>query len=223
MDVWATVEGSFLFAFSALISIVNPIGGSLIYHQVTAGRGHAERAALAKKIAGYSAIVMLTALWAGASVIGFFGISLAALRIAGGAVVAVRAWEMLTTPQENEDRKQEQAGSAALNDEVAFFPLTIPFTTGPGTISVAIALSSSRPVNTAEYYSFIAGVSGAALAVAVCVAIAYSNADRVVRLLGPVRSRVLSRLAALLLLCIGTQILLNGVTDAARTIAAVIK
>jgi multiple antibiotic resistance protein len=219
MDVWSTAEGSFLLAFSALVSIVNPIGGALIYNQVTAGQTHSERAALARKISAYSAAVMLTALWAGASVISFFGISLAALRIAGGFVVAVRAWEMLSAPQENEDRKQEQAGSATLADEVAFFPLTIPFTTGPGTISVAIALSSSQPAHTTENLSFFLGVSAAACAVALCVAIAYSYADKVVSLLGPVRSRILSRLAALLLLCIGTQILLNGIIDAAHAIA----
>ena len=80
MDIWGTAVGSFLLAFSALLSIVNPVGGALIYNQVTAGRKHPERAALARKIAVYSSIVMLTALWAGASVISFFGISLAALR-----------------------------------------------------------------------------------------------------------------------------------------------
>jgi multiple antibiotic resistance protein len=218
MDVWNTAEGSFLLAFSALVSIVNPIGGALIYYQVTAGCMHSERAALARKISVYSAIVMLAALWAGASVISFFGISLAALRIAGGLVVAVRAWEMLSAPQENEDRKQDQAGSATLSEDVAFFPLTIPFTTGPGTISVAIALSSSRPADPTGYAFFLAGVSAAAIAVALCVAIAYSYADRVVYLLGPVRSRILSRLAAFLLLCIGTQIFLNGVIDVAQGI-----
>ena len=216
MDIWGTAVGSFLLAFSALLSIVNPVGGALIYNQVTAGRKHSERAALARKIAVYSSIVMLTALWAGASVISFFGISLAALRIAGGLVVAVRAWEMLSAPQENEDRKQEQAASATSTEDVAFFPLTIPFTTGPGTISVAIALSSSRPTNSTELVSFFVGVSAAAIAVALCVTVAYSYADRVVQLLGPARSRTLSRLAAFLLLCIGTQILLNGIIDVAN-------
>jgi multiple antibiotic resistance protein len=214
MDVWNIGVGSFLLAFSALLSIVNPITGALIYSEVTAGRTHPERAALARKIGVYSCVVMLTALWIGASVISFFGISLAALRIAGGLVVAVRAWEMLSAPQESEDRKQEQAAPAALNEDVAFFPLTLPFTTGPGTIAVAIALSSSRPAMPSELAPFFAGISAAALAVAVCIVIAYSFADRIVEFLGPARSRVLTRLAAFLLLCVGTQILLTGIDDA---------
>ena len=105
--------GSFLIAFPALFSIVNPPGGALIYHQVTADRGHAERVRLAWRVALYAAAVMLVALWAGASLIGFFGVTLAALRIAGGLVVAARAWELLSAPQQQEDRKQAQAAPAA--------------------------------------------------------------------------------------------------------------
>src|SRR5215467_3125819 len=102
MDVWGSTSGAILLAFSALFSIVNPIGGALIYNQVTARRSADERKRLARKIAVYALIVMLTALWAGASVISFFGISLAALRIAGGFAVTARAWELLSAPQENE-------------------------------------------------------------------------------------------------------------------------
>ncbi|MBN8898368.1 MAG: MarC family protein, partial [Rhodospirillales bacterium] len=80
---------AFLVGFPALVSIVNPLGGALIYSQVTADRSHAERQALAWRVAFYSAGVMLAALWIGATLLGFFGISIEALRIGGGLVVAV--------------------------------------------------------------------------------------------------------------------------------------
>jgi multiple antibiotic resistance protein len=205
---------SFLLAFSALFSIVNPFGGAIIYSHVTADRSHADRVALAWLIAAYSAIVMLTALWAGAPILSFFGISLAALRIAGGLVVAARAWELLLGPEQQEDRKQEQAAPASNRADVAFFPLTMPFTTGPGTISVAIALSANGPVVGGTSASFFIGASIAAIAVALTVGACYASADRVVALLGKTRSRVVSRLAAFILLCVGVQILLLGVQDA---------
>ncbi|RYJ01365.1 MAG: hypothetical protein EON47_10995, partial [Acetobacteraceae bacterium] len=98
--------------------------------------------------------------------------------------------------------------------DVAFFPLTMPFTTGPGTISVAIALGANRPSGRlAEALPFFAGVSAAALLVAAFVWLAYASADRVTGLLGEARARVVSRLAAFLMLCVGTQITLSGVTD----------
>ncbi len=154
---------------------------------------------------------MLSAFWAGAPVLNFFGVSIEALRVAGGLVVAARAWEMLSEPEESEGRKKEQAAPAAMGADVAFFPLTMPFTTGPGTISVAIALSASRPSAAAQLAPFYLGVSVAAILVALSVGFSYALADRIVALLGPARARIMTRLSAFLLLCIGVQILLTGV------------
>lgn len=207
---------SYLLALSALFSIVNPIGSALIFSQVTADRSHAERLDLARKVGTYGALVMLVALWGGASVLNFFGVTLAALRIAGGLVVAASAWGLLSAADENEVRKQDQVSEVSGADDVAFFPLTMPFTTGPGTISVAIALGSNLPVASPERVPFVLGASLAALTVAVMVWVAYGSADRLVALLGHARARVLSRLSAFLLLCIGTQITLNGVLDTFR-------
>jgi multiple antibiotic resistance protein len=206
---------SFLLAFPALFSIVNPIGGALIYSQVTLDRSRAERARLAGRVAFYSALVMLVALWGGAYVLNFFGVTLGALRVAGGLVVAVRAWDLLVAPERQEERKEEQAAPAGEAEDAAFFPLTMPFTTGPGTIAVAIALGSNRPagMTAAGLLPFFGGASAAALALAVVIWIAYRSADRLVALLGRSGARVVTRLAAFLLLCVGTQILINGVDD----------
>lgn len=209
----ATVA-SFLLAFSALFSIVNPLGGALIYSQVTASRPRSERVALAWRVATYSGIVMLTALLAGAPLLGFFGITLSALRIAGGLVVAAHAWELLSVPETQETRKSAQAAPAGSTEDVAFFPLTLPFTTGPGTIAVAIALSANGPPAGASMLAFYLGSSLAALLIALIVGVSYASADRVVALLGQARSRVVTRLAAFILLCVGVQILVTGVHDA---------
>ena len=204
---------TYLLALSALFSIVNPLGSAFIVSQVTAGRAKSERLQLASKIAFYSAIVMLVALWGGVYVLSFFGISLSALRIAGGAVVAISAWSLLQAPERREARKQQQASEAEGIDAVAFFPLTIPFTTGPGTIAVAIALGANRPVAQAGALPFVLSVSAAAVTVAVIIWLTYSFADRLEALLGRSKAEVVSRLAAFLLLCVGTQIALSGVAD----------
>jgi multiple antibiotic resistance protein len=204
---------TYLLALSALFSIVNPLGSAFIVSQVTAGRAHGERVQLASKIALYSAMVMLVALWGGAYVLSFFGISLSALRIAGGVVVAVNAWSLLQAPETTEARKQRQAGEAEGIDAVAFFPLTIPFTTGPGTIAVAITLGSNRPYAGEQALAFVLGASAAALTVAAIVWVTYAFADRMEAVLGRSKAQVVSRLAAFLLLCVGTQIALGGVAD----------
>lgn len=231
MSVDSTFQ-QFLLAFSGLIAIVNPIGGALIFAQVAGSFSHRERVELSRRIGVYAAMIMLGALWAGTPILSFFGVSLAALRIAGGLVVMSSAWTQLNRPEAREARKHAEASGSgdrkaaelaqeiraetppgALTD-IAFFPLTLPFTTGPGTIAVAITLGASRPEPIADRLGFYSGISLAALGVALIVALVYGSADRVVALIGPARARVLGRLFAFLLLCVGTQILLTGLGDA---------
>lgn len=201
---------AFLMAFPALFSIVNPITGAFIFREATADRTHAQRIALARRVGVYSLIVMLTALGAGSYVLTVFGISIAALRIAGGLVLALFAWELLGAPEKREDRKQEQASDAG-GDDVAFFPLTLPFTTGPGTIAVSVALGAGHPATGA--LAFYAGVTAAAVAMAAVIALTYSYSDRLSDVLGRNGSRTVTRLSAFLLFCIGVQLLITGVVD----------
>src|SRR5512143_629614 len=119
---------AFLLGFPALFSIVNPLSGAFIFREVVADRALAERARVARQVALYSLLVMMVALWAGSYVLAFFGITLAALRVAGGLVVAMSAWSLLNRPEQHEAHKEEQASSAEGAAEIAMFPLTIPFT-----------------------------------------------------------------------------------------------
>ncbi len=203
---------AFLLGFPALFSIVNPISGAFIFREVTLNRAP-DRAVLARLVALYSLVVMTVALWAGSYVLAIFGITLAALRVAGGIVVALNAWNLLNSPERNEARKQEQATSSAGVDDIALFPLTIPFTAGPGTISVAVTLGSSHPRPPEQLLWFFLGMTGATVALAVVVWITYRSTDHISRLMGPRGSRTVTRLSAFLLLCVGVQILITGVED----------
>ncbi|GEP09759.1 MarC family protein [Methylobacterium gnaphalii] len=213
---WIEGTKSFLAAASALFSIVNPLGGALIFAQITGDRTHADRTLLARRVMIYSAIVMLASLWIGAYVVDFFGVSIPALRVAGGLVVAASGWRLLNAPEKNEDKKQAQAQDAWGQDDIAFFPLTLPLTTGPGSIAVAIALGSNRPTGGAEFAAFATGTSAAALAIALAIGLTYSWADWITNLLGHARIRIIARLAAFILLCVGVQITMSGVTEALR-------
>jgi multiple antibiotic resistance protein len=215
--------GSFLLAFPALFSIVNPLGGALIFNQVSGHRTAADRRSLAARVAFFSAIVLLASLWAGSYVLNFFGISLGALRLGGGLVVASRAWQLLNAPDETEARREQQAQPALMSADSAFYPLTMPLTTGPGTISVAVALGAERPAKLADLIQFMLGVSGAAVLLAAMIWVAYRYADGVTRLLGSGGTRVMTRLVAFLLLCIGTQIMVTGIEDLAGEFIAGLK
>jgi multiple antibiotic resistance protein len=93
------------------------------------------------------------------------------------------------------------------------FPLTIPITAGPGTIAVAVALSASRPKTLDGFAGFFVGQTTAAVAVALLVWVAYAWTERIGRLMGRAGNRIVTRLTAFLLLCIGVQIMITGVVD----------
>lgn len=204
---------AFLLGFPALFSIVNPVSGAFIFRTRTVDRTRTDRIRLARRVAVYSALVMLVALWAGSYVLSFFGITLPALRCAGGTVLALYAWQSLNAPEVREARKTEQLDAASGLDDVAFYPLTLPFTTGPGTIAVTVALGSAHPTRGLSTWPFFAGMSFAAIAVALLVWLLYSATDQLSRLLGQVASRAVTRLSAFFQLCIGVQILITGVTE----------
>ncbi len=206
---------AFLLAFPALFSIVNPIAGAFIFREATAEGTHAARVVLARRVSVYSLLVMLVALWAGSYVLSFFGITLAALRIAGGIVLSLFAWELLGAPERRQDRKKEQASETG-GEDVAFYPLTLPFTTGPGTIAVAVALGAGHPAWGHGLLAFFAGVSLAAAVMAVTIGVFYSYSDRLSQWLGRTGTTTVSRLSAFLLFCIGVQMLVTGVVDVLR-------
>ena len=204
---------AFLLGFPALFSIVNPLAGAFIFRQLTAHLPAEQRSATARKVAIYSLLMMVGALWAGSFVLAFFGVSLAALRVAGGVVVALTAWTLLNQPEQHEASRTHQIDAVSGGDDIALFPLTIPITAGPGTIAVAVALSASRPKTLDGFAGFFVGQTVAAVAVALLVWVAYAWTERIGRLMGRAGNRIVTRLTAFLLLCIGVQIMITGVVD----------
>ncbi|HEX9169015.1 MAG TPA: MarC family protein [Roseiarcus sp.] len=218
-DLIGTAEVAFLLAFPSLFSIINPIGGALIFYGVTKDFSLTDKEKVAALVGVYSLLIMFGALWAGAYVLRFFGVSLDALRIAGGTVVALSGWRLLTSSDSHPDRKgherAEEQGSGGDPMQLAFFPLTLPFTTGPGTIAVAITIGAERPSSSAGFIAFFFGASVAAVANAAIIWILYRSADRLTGFIGPTAQAVIVRLTAFLLMCIGVQILVTAMGDLA--------
>jgi multiple antibiotic resistance protein len=212
-----TANSAFLLTFSSLFSIINPIGGALIFYGFTKDFSSLNRLKVAARVGFYSLMIMFGALWAGTYILSFFGVSIDALRIGGGTVIALSGFRLLTSSESHPDQKRhEQMATPSSDDDpmqVAFFPLTLPFTTGPGTIAVATTIGAERPSHGAGLVAFFAGASLAAVANAAIIWIAYRFADRLTGLIGPTAKQVIVRLTAFLLMCIGVQILVTAIGD----------
>lgn len=214
--VVARVLSEFMFGYATLFAIINPFGLAFVFLDRTMGLSQPERATIARRVAIYAFFVLIGSLFIGSPLLGFFGISVPALRIAGGLVVAAAGWSMLNEPVEDASVTSASGASVEVVRRMAFFPLTVPLTTGPGSIAAAIALTANRDNELRGLLlSSIASVAVSA-AVALTILYAYSRAAAMARLVGAEGTRVITRLSAFLLLCVGVQIVLTGATDAIR-------
>jgi multiple antibiotic resistance protein len=206
---------TFLLAFGALFSIVNPLSGAFIFFGATQGMEPKTRAAVSRWVAIYAFCIVAASLYVGAYVLSFFGISIPVLRVAGGIVVSMSGWRMLNEPDATEQRRSEAPAYPRSIDtppsRLAFYPLTMPLTTGPGTISVAISIGASRPGGSyASLISFFLETLAATLLLVLLVYASYRNSGRLADLVGPTGTSIVVRLSAFLLFCIGIQVFWNG-------------
>jgi multiple antibiotic resistance protein len=202
---------SILLVFAGLFPIVNPVGDAPIFLTLTRHSGVGERHVLATKVAINSFVLLTASLFLGSYVLEFFGITLPVLRIAGGLVVTAFGWKLLHAGDNPDDTDGTKAPTSQID---AFYPLTMPLTVGPGSISVAIALGSQRPPAGQEAITALATLALAAVlgvaAIAVSIYICYRFAETIVAVLGERGTDVVMRLSAFILLCIGIQIIWAG-------------
>jgi multiple antibiotic resistance protein len=201
-----------LIGYMTLFSIINPFGVSFVFLSMTRGLPEAARAGFARRIGVYSFVILVVSLFLGSEIMRFFGITVPALRIAGGLVVALSGWSMLTAPIESTASPATPVSGEAV-EGMAFFPLTVPLTTGPGSIAAAIALGANRSGPLRDVFVSILASLLVAVLVAATITIAYSNASTFSRWVGREGTRVVTRFSAFLLMCVGVQIVLTGVSD----------
>jgi len=199
-----------LVAIGALLPIVDPLGGAPIYLAMTQGLSPAERMHMARQVSINSFLLLLASILVGAYVLDFFGVSIPAVQVGGGFIVCAIGWSLLTSP--STPAVSDRAASADVDalSQRAFYPITMPLTVGPGSISVAITLGANPPRGLRSLLSTaLAHVIGV-LITAVSIYLCYRYAERILRKLGTTGTNALIRLTAFILFCIGVQIVWNG-------------
>ncbi len=202
-----------LLAVGALLPIVDPLGGAPIYLAMTTGLSSDERNRMAKAVAVNSFLLLTASALIGAYVLDFFGLSIPAVQVAGGSVVCAVAWSLLNKPNAPSGLARSGPPHASPDDlsQRAFYPMTMPLTVGPGSISVALTLGADQPAGFRSLLVTALGHAVGILVVALGVFLCYRYADRILRKLGPTGTSVVIRLTAFILLCIGVQICWNGI------------
>ena len=157
-------------------------------------------------------MLLLASLLIGAYVLDFFDLSVPIVQVAGGLVVCSLAWSLLNQPDEPIEWVHEAAKPLSRPDlrTRAFYPLTMPLTVGPGSISVAITHRrepvAERSLADRQLRSRMQRASSSSrFRCSSCCATPIT----IMRRLGPTGTAVLLRLSAFILLCIGVQIIVE--------------
>jgi multiple antibiotic resistance protein len=208
---------SSLLVVSALFPIVDPIGGSPVFLSLTLNYDAKTRRLLARRIALNSFILLVASFAIGSHVLSFFGISLPVVQVGGGMVVIAAGWALLKKKENDRDAVgRTVSGTDVLRD--AFYPLTLPLTIGPGSISIAITLGANEPHHFgAGLLAILAAAIGSAF-LAATIYLSCAFADRLAAVIGPTGMNVIVKLSSFLLVCIGVQIVWNGVSQLLRSL-----
>lgn len=189
--VVAEATKSVLLVVSALFPIVDPLGGAPIFLGLTREFDRHSRKLLARRIAMNSFILLMASFAVGSHVLAFFGISLPVVQVGGGLVVISTGWAMLhqeNDTQWNAAQRKVQCG-ALFKD--AFYPLTLPLTVGPGSISVAVTLGANAPHHLgANLLALLAAGIGSVM-IALTIYWCYGFSDRLAAVIGPAGENVI--------------------------------
>jgi multiple antibiotic resistance protein len=204
--------------YTALFSIINPLGSAFVFFAITHALPLADRKRLAGRVGLYTWVTMLVALFGGLYLLRFFGITLPVLRVAGGIIVGLTAWQVLTTSEDPMQSTLPHLAEGRTAANLAFYPLTMPLTIGPGSISVAITLAADAPSRLQERLTAAAISALAVTLISVTTYFCYRYADRLTRLLGATGTSIIVRVSGFLLFCIGIQIFWLGARELLRSI-----
>lgn len=196
-----------IVAFTSLLAIVNPLSAVPIFVALTAPYERAQRAATLRRAILTSIVVLWAFALLGSYILRFFGITTHAFQIAGGIIFFGIGWDMLQAKRSRVKTTEEEETASAGKDDVGIIPLGIPTLAGPGAITTVIALAGQADgvlPTTAVLVAIVAvmSVSWGLLAAA----------PAVTARVGTTGMNVITRLMGLLVMVVGAQFIINGVS-----------
>ena len=187
--------------FLGLFPIANPIGVVPTFYSLTIGHAPSDRGRQARQIAINVILVLTIFLVAGRLILGFFGLSLEAIQIAGGLLLARTAWGMITIHPPQQDMDKE----SGYERDITLIPMAVPIISGPGAIGIVIRLIAKdpQPIN---YAGSLLGIIGIGMFVYLCLAFG----EPFIRLLGRSGIDAFTRILGFFILAISVQLMADG-------------
>lgn len=199
----------FLIAFPAIFTIVNPLGAVGPFLGMTMRDSEAKRHSTALRACLTATGVLCVCAGIGSFIFQFFGITLPALKIAGGCLLFIVGMDMINARSSGTKSTEEEREEGTLKEDIAVFPLGIPLLSGPGSM-VSIFILVERAKTPVDHVLIFVSI----LLTMFSAWIILHQASRIARFFGATGINVMSRIMGLILAAIAVQFILNGVTDA---------
>ena len=204
----------FIFLFAALFSVLNPIGTVPIFVGLTQDYTKKERSRVSLWTAINVFIILIISFFVGQYVLSFFGITISALRIAGGIIIASSGFSLLNgkfSKNRGIDKKVQQ--DIENRNDIALTPLAMPMLAGPGSISLLIAFYQEHNSTNEIIISSLA-----ILVVAIVIFLILRSAHYLAKILGQSGIVAISRIIGFLTIAIGIQYIISSVLSIVRGI-----
>jgi len=204
----------FIYIFAALFSVINPLGAIPIFVGLTQEDSKAERSRISFWTAVNVFIILIISFFIGQYVLAFFGISIDALRIAGGFIIVNSGFSLLNR-KFNKGRgvNKEVESDAQKRNDIALTPLAIPMLAGPGSISLLIAMYQDYPLIEQQIVA-----CAAMAAVALVIFLVMRSAHYLSGLLGASGIVAISRIIGFIVIAIGVQYISSSIVNIIQAI-----
>lgn len=205
-----------------LLPLANPLTTVALFLGLAGDMNYQERNRQSQKACVYVFLIMTVAYYAGNAVMDTFGISIPGLRIAGGLIVAFIGFRMLFPQQQAGHSVEAKCKLDEMNEHssvnIAFVPLAMPGTAGPGTIAMIISTGSAIHSGT-DFPSWVITVAPVVtfLTISLILWACLRGSGTIMRLVGKGGIEAISRLMGFLLVCMGVQFMINGILEVVTT------
>ena len=199
----------FITVLASLFSVVNPLGAVPVYLALTPGYTKQERNKTALMTSLYFVIILLAFFFAGSLILQFFGLSISALKIAGGLVILNSGYALLSGKFAESRAMDKSVRKEALEKEdISFAPMAMPMLSGPGSISLLISLFASYEDWNARFV-----IAGIILVTGIIVYFILRTSTTLFRVLGVAGLKAISRIMGFLVMGIGIEYMISGVVS----------
>lgn len=198
-------------AIIAIIVISNPISTSAVFLALTEGMSSEEKIKIIKRSVRYSLFILLFFAVTGLLIFEIFGFGIGAFRIAGGILLFSTAVGMLNPSSSKQAAKDT-------SQDIALIPLSIPFTSGPGTIVTVVVLMSEaeRILIEGGPGPGIIAIAGVFIGIIVVILVSFymmAHSERIYAVLKEGGRKVVTQLMGLIVMAISIQFIINGIKD----------